>query len=155
MKAGLLYLVLVGLPVLGVVGILRLGGSLTAPPDIGGSWRAGFAPAAQLVPPCVEIRSDATAFDLTQSGVHVGVTLNDAAQTRLEARLGGARLWGRAERLPLLGTARTACPEAPLELAADVVWDGYAWQLVGNLWAGGCAACAPVSFRAERISGGR
>ena len=155
MKAVLEYLALVGLPVLGVVWILRLGASLVAPPDISGVWGAGFAPAAQLVPPCVELTSEASAFDLTQSGVHVGVTLNDASRTRLTANLEGPRLWGRAPRLPLLGTARTACPDAPLELAAEVVLEGNAWHLVGNLWAGGCAACAPVSFRAERASGWR
>lgn len=155
MKAVLLYVALVGLPVLGVVGILRLGRGLTAPPDIGGTWRAGLSPAAQLVPPCVELSSESSAFDVAQSGRHVGLTLNDAARTRLAASLEGERLWGRAERLPLLGTARNACPEAPLELAADVSFEGGAPHLVGHLWAGGCAACAPVSFRAERVASGR
>jgi len=154
-KAILLYLALVGLPVLGVAGILRLGSRLEAPPDIGGTWRAAFAPAAQLVPPCVELPPDAAAFDVAQSGVHVSVTLNDASRTRLDGKLRGMHLWGRAENLPLLGTARTACPGAPLELAADLVWDGRESHLVGNLWAGGCAACAPVSFQAERVSGRR
>jgi hypothetical protein len=154
-KAVLLYLLLVGLPVLGVVGILRLGSRLEAPADIGGSWRAAYAPAAQLVPPCVELAPEGPAFDVTQSGLHAGVTLNDPSRTRLDARLRGARLWASAERLPLLGTARAACPDAPLELAAELVPDGRESQLVGQLWAGGCAACAPVSFRAERISGGR
>ena len=46
------------------------------------------------------------------------------ALTRLDANLRGGRLWGRAERLPLVGTARAACPDAPLELAADVVREG-------------------------------
>jgi hypothetical protein len=155
MKAVLLYLVLVGLPVLGVLGILRIGGGLSAPPNLRGGWRGGLSPAAQLVPPCVELSSDAAVFDITQSGVHVSVTLNDAARTHLDASLLGPRLWGRAERLPLVGTARSACPDAPLELAAEVVREGDVPQLVGNLWAGGCAACAPVSFRAERVSGGR
>ncbi|MCC6642500.1 MAG: hypothetical protein IT386_15175 [Deltaproteobacteria bacterium] len=155
MKIVLLYLVLVGLPVLGVVGILRLGGRLGAPPDIGGVWRAEIAPAAQLVPPCVELAPDAPAFDVEQSGVHADVTLNDPARTRLEAILRGTRLWGRAASLPMLGTARAACPQAPLELAADFIMDGRVAQLAGQLWAGGCAACAPVSFRAERVSGDR
>ena len=155
MKAVLLYLALVGLPVLGVAGVLRLGGRIEAPPDIGGVWRAEIAPAVQLVPPCVELTPDATAFDVVQSGVHAGVTLNDPARTRLDATLRGARLWGRAAQLPLLGTARAACPGAPLELAADFSTDGRDAQLVGHLWAGGCAACAPLSFRAERVSGGR
>lgn len=155
MKSVLLYVFLVGLPVLGVVGILRLGGTFSAPPNLRGSWRGGLSPAAELVPPCVELSSEAEVFDIAQSGVHVSVTLNDAARTHLDANMLGSRLWGRADRLPLVGTARSACPDAPLEFAADLVHEGDVPQLLGNLWAGGCAACAPVSFRAERVSGGR
>ena len=71
------------------------------------------------------------------------------------AWLEGSKLWGSAAKLPALGTARSACPDATLELAADVVASGGTPSLVGHLWAGGCAACEPVSFRAERASGGR
>lgn len=155
MKSVLLYLALVGLPMLGVLGVLRLGRHLEAPPDVGGVWRAEIAPAVQLVPPCVELTPEATAFDVVQSGRHAGVTLNDPARTRLEADLQGIRLWARAAQLPVLGTARAACPDAPLELAAILVAEGRDAELVGQLWAGGCAACAPVSFRAERVSGSR
>lgn len=155
MRSILIYFGLVGLPLLGVLGILRVGAGLEAPPDIGGTWRAGLAPSAQLVPPCVELGHEMPSFDVSQSGIHVGVTLHDAARTRLDGRLTGTRLWGQAPRLPLVGTARNACPDATLELAADVSSDGRERLLVGNLWAGGCAACAPVSFRAERASGGR
>lgn len=154
-KSVLLYIALVGLPVLGVLGILRLGSGLSAPPHLAGVWRAGLGPATQLVPPCVELAHDAPAFHLSQSGVTVDLTLNDAARTRIGARLDGTRLWGQADRLPLLGTARSACPGASLELAAEVVEDGGTSTLVGHLWAGACAACEPVSFRAERASGGR
>lgn len=155
MRSVLLYIVLVGLPVLGVLGILRVGSRLAAPPHLGGVWSAGLGPTAQLVPPCVELAHDAPAFHVAQSGVHVAVTLNDPSRTEIGARLDGKRLWGHAARLPLLGTARSACPDASLELAADVVGEGGTPSLVGHLWAARCAACEPVSFRAERASGGR
>ncbi len=155
MKAFLLYLSLVGLPLAGVFGILRIGSQIEAPPRIGGVWQAAAAPSMPLAPPCVDLPSQVDAFELTQSGVYVEVSLRDPSRTRLDARLQGIRLSGWAARLPLLGAARLACPDSPLELAADLVSDGHVSQLVGTLWAGGCAACAPVAFRAERITGGR
>lgn len=154
MRSILLYLALVGLPILGVLAILRLGEEIEAPPHLGGVWSASLAPAAQLVPPCVELAHDSTVFRIAQSGIHVSIVLNDAARTRIESRLVADRLWGRNERLPTLGTARNACPDASLELAAEVVAHGRDSILVGHLWAGGCAACEPVSFRARRPESG-
>lgn len=155
MKTFLLYVALVALPLLGVFAILRIGSRIDAPPDVAGAWRAAMSTSAPLLAPCVDLPVQADAFEVTQSGVHVEVVLEDPARTRVGARLWGSRLSGLAERLPLVGTARSVCPDSPLELAADVVWDGQEAELVGTLWAGGCAGCAPVAFRAERVAGRR
>jgi hypothetical protein len=85
MKSIFLYLVLVGLPVLGTVGLLQMGQSLAAPVSVAGTW------SAQLTLPSSSdsadrdplLRSDPTIFTILQSGPSVFLTFDDAQRTKL------------------------------------------------------------------------
>lgn len=82
MRAALLYLLLVGVPALGVVVILRVGAGITPPAAIGGEWTvdSGAAPGAPAVVRCGDVleRRVVHAALVSQSGVMAAAALRDA-----------------------------------------------------------------------------
>src|SRR5690606_1110238 len=82
MRPALLYLVLVGLPLLGVLGILRAGSGLAAPPSFGGAWALAPASYPDGCTPPAELR-------VAQSGRRAEVALG--AETEA-AEVDGRRL---------------------------------------------------------------
>ncbi len=133
MKSALLYLVLVGLPVLGVVGILRLGESIEPPPSVGGVWRvAGGASCA--VPE--------GAFEIEQSGVflHVLFPGRPAVPARLRAGAFAGAGGARARIAP-------GCASEPVRIEARTVAAG---RLEGRIGTPGCAGCPVARFSAVR-----
>jgi hypothetical protein len=85
MKPILLYLILVGLPVLAIFGLLRAGQKLSAPISLAGAWNA------QLNlenPPDSSVRTalihpGPTVLSITQSGPHVFLTFDELQTTTL------------------------------------------------------------------------
>ena len=133
MKTLLLYLALVGLPLLGVSGILRAGSGLVAPPSFGGTWALATADApGGCARPAGPLR-------VTQSGRRAQVTLGAVAA--------GADVDGR--RLRTRGAVATAGPCAGWRVEAEGVGGPVPEALTGRLVPEGCA-CAPVPFRASR-----
>lgn len=153
MKTVALYLLMVGLPLTGVLGVLRLGRGLEAPPHLAGAWWARAVSSHGGAPPCVALATATPVLDVAQSGVHLELSWRDPARTPMVARLDGDRVAGRAARLPLVGAARELCPDSPLVLGARVVPEGEGALLVGTLSAPECAACSAVTFRAARAVG--
>lgn len=83
MRTALLYLVLVGAPVLGVLAILRVGERITPPAAIGGEWTADSAAGADAATAVrcdgvVERRSVRSAL-VSQSGTMATAALRDAS----------------------------------------------------------------------------
>ncbi|HEX8299802.1 MAG TPA: hypothetical protein VF594_11640, partial [Rubricoccaceae bacterium] len=81
MKSALLYIILVGLPLLGVFAVLRLGEAAEAPPAVGGEWRV--VEGAQCAVPDSTIR-------IEQSGKYVHVLI--AGRAEMTARIAGDAL---------------------------------------------------------------
>ena len=124
MKSLLLYLVLVGLPLAGLFGILRLGSRLEAPPAIGGAWAVTAAPGAALP----------DSLHLSQSGVHLSVTA------------GGAKLSGRLEGGALSAAAPAGAGPCAASLRARV--EASAGRMAGTLSLP--PRCQPAAFGAVR-----
>lgn len=133
MRPALLYLVLVGLPLLGVLGILRAGSGLAAPPSFGGAWALAPASYPDGCTPPAELR-------VAQSGRRAEVALG--AETEA-AEVDGRRLRTRGAVAVRGGACRGWLVEAAGEGAPVPA------ALVGRLVPEGCA-CAPVPFRARR-----
>jgi hypothetical protein len=131
-KSLLTYVVLVGLPTAGVLGVLNAGRSLRAPYAVGGEWRITAGPLAD------------SAFVVQQSGVHVAVVLGGS-------RLGG-RLRGDTLEVRGAGTgAAGACgPEGGTTLTATVDASARPRRLLGTLARGG-AECAAVPIEAVHV----
>ena len=120
------YLLLVGVPVLGLLGILEAGRGIAAPPSISGDWTLQFDPAA----PCANGRASLRqpALSISQSGTGALITVNDGHATTLEASIDGSTLTAKSL------TANIAGKPGERTLEGKMHFDG----------------CAPVAFRAVR-----
>ena len=114
MKTIIQYIILVGVPLLGVLVILRLGSHLQAPASVGGSWilqiepRDGSAAACPeypewLLPPVMLV---------SQSGSDLVIKLNDSQKSVFS---------GKLHELTITGSEKpTSNPTAPVFLVAAV-----------------------------------
>jgi len=126
------YLLLVGVPVLGLLGILEAGRGIPAPLSIGGDWTLEFDPAAQCATGPSGLRQPA--LNISQSGTGALITVNDGHTTMLEATISGATL-----------TAKS--PAATI--AASIAGKSGARTLEGKMNFDGCG---PVAFRAVHVA---
>ena len=119
-------MLLVGVPVLGLLGILEAGRGIAAPLSIGGEWTLEFDPAARCASGPAGLRQPA--LSISQSGTEALITLNDGHATTLEATVHGDNLSAKSLTATISGKpgART--------LEGTMNFDG----------------CAPVAFRAVR-----
>jgi hypothetical protein len=120
------YLLLVGVPVLGLLGILEAGRAIPAPLSISGDWTLEFDPAAHCAHGPAGLRQPV--LNISQSGTQALITVNDGHATTLEATIGGATL-----------TAKS--------LTASIAGKPDARTLEGRMNFDGCT---PVAFRAVR-----
>jgi len=89
MKPILLYLVLVGLPILGIFALLRAGQKLSAPISLAGTWNARLnleTPPDSSVRE-VPIHPGPAVLSITQSGPHVFLTFDDLQKTTLVGKV--------------------------------------------------------------------
>ena len=131
MKALLNYLVLVGLPVLGVLGVLQLGQGLTAPKALAGAWTfvpSSFSPEASACPVTTSVTQIDT-LTVAQSG------------PKLTLKLGELRVDGQVDG----STVRATSPLFTLD--ADV---GSPELMRGTLTFPTCPASPVLAFSALR-----
>jgi hypothetical protein len=116
------YVLMVGLPAVGVLGILRAGSGLKAPHAIGGEWRIDAA---------------AKPIVVEQSGEHLSIHLPDGGE--IKGRFRGDSLRG------------AAAPEAKCQVPfrARIDRSVRPQRMIGE-FAGG-AECAPAEFVATRV----
>jgi hypothetical protein len=93
------YTVLVGLPFLGVLGILKSGKSLSAPPSIDGTWSLEARLDENEDTPCAEHLASfrEPLLRIRQSGVFVEVSLFNGPGDRLHGRFDDGRLVAEAK----------------------------------------------------------
>lgn len=147
MKTLLLYLALVGLPLLGLTGILYLGERLVPPRGVGGTWELTLDSRAEATTACVrrEDHSGHAELVMLQSGSRLEMRFSDEAQTRMAGTIHADSIQGRAR-----GAGPPACAgEGRLRLQARVQQEGDGLRMTGQLTATHCA-CDPVSFTAAR-----
>ncbi len=147
MKTILIYVLLVGAPLLGLLGILRAGERIVPPRHVGGGWAVEptFAAALRAACPDLVFPAAGPVLDVSQSGTRAVLTLNDSAATALDARLDGDALSAATAE----GTA--ACGGRGLRLMAMLRAEPDPPRLEGALTLPGCPSCAPVPLRAARL----
>lgn len=140
-----LYLVLVGLPVLGVLGILRAGQELTAPRSVSGTWVAEPSFGAEPVGACwlSRLGADRLTMMVSQSGPNLDAALQGQRPISLQGTIQRDRLDLQSPESP------TKSPPLAVELMAHL-GDDEPPLLTGVIDGG----CGPASFRAGRAASG-
>jgi hypothetical protein len=142
------YILLVGLPLLGLAGVLRSGRSLTAPLSVDGVWKIETDAARLAVQPCAKSLSTFSSVVISQSGKRLVLTFNDPAKTVASGALDGRGL--KAAIVPMQDSSLHAGCDQGLTLAATIDPKSEPRALTGVLSVTGCPSCAPIEFHALR-----
>jgi hypothetical protein len=153
-KLFLLYITLVGVPLVGLLGILRVGETLDVPVSIGGIWSVDASTAQGVQRSCtpIELPHERPEMTVFQSGRHVQLQFNDIARTSLTGRLHARTLTVR-QVLPSEAKVENICGAAmPAVLHVQLQrGTGEADQLSGSWRMPECDVCSPLPFRALRL----
>jgi hypothetical protein len=125
------YLLMVGVPVLGLLGILRAGRGLSAPPSVGGEWALSADPTVNCANPPGSLQRQ-LAWSISQSGTQALITLADGHATTLEATIDGATLTSKSPMGSIAATIAGSLDQRTIEGKITLV------------------GCAPAAFRAVR-----
>lgn len=152
MKAFLQYLVLIGVPLLGLLAVLHYGNRLQAPIFIGGTWVIDPPDLEIPQPVCTPFGFATGRQEMTfsQSGRYVEVRFDDP-DSHAAGKLDGLTLIaeGRTSGSAMDGT----CPEqtaveVQLHFESGIeASDGF----VGQWILADCESCPPLSFTGERL----
>jgi hypothetical protein len=146
------YIFLVGLPVVGLVGVLKTGRNLSAPVSVDGVWKLQADPALLAALPCGKTLADTpdAALSISQSGRNFLLTLPNGPKSTSSGAISGTTLnaslvpsapWSNE---PNCGSGREFSLVAKIDPKADPR------SMVGQLSLNGCPTCTPVEFRAVR-----
>ena len=134
MKSVIIYLILVGIPVAGVIGVLRIGRHITPPPYVGGTWAVTIRPDSLCGP---SAPADSLTMVVSQSGPHIAVSFQDSTLPRLKGRTYGRHF-------------RVAGISAPVRLHASVKRGEN--RIRGILVGTPCAAARRTLLRGARVA---
>jgi hypothetical protein len=145
----LFYILLVGLPILGLIGVLRRGRSLTPPISVDGSWKVQTDGIAAL--PCG--KSSPGASDVTvaisQSGETFTMNVAGTQKQTIFGVLDGTTL--KATGPSSAWPGENSCAGGrDFSLLATVDPKANPRALAGTISLSDCSSCAPVQFRAFR-----
>lgn len=146
------YVSLVGIPLLGLVGILHSGRHLRAPLSVGGNWNLTADVSGWAGKPCGDLLAGIRqpAFSISQSGTVLVFTLNTAQAVTLAGTLRGTSLTAGALDSSAAGEA--CSPAEAIRVNAVVGKRGAQPALTGMLQLRSCPACAAVPFEAVRLA---
>lgn len=147
----LAYIILVGLPLLGLGGVLKAGRHLTAPISVDGTWKV--EPTSVPADACSKAVSALVASNLviSQSGKTLAMNINGSGKTPFAGSLEGQDISAS------LGTVSGCSGDQPVTLTAFVNRNSEPKSLTGSLSMANCASCSPVEFRGvlQPKSGGK
>jgi hypothetical protein len=144
------YVLLVGLPLIGLAGVLKTGRGLTAPISVDGVWKIDADASRFAAQPCAKTASSLVnaSFVISQSGKSLVLTFNNASKTVTSGAIEGKTL--TASIVPARDSGDTGCGDQPLALTATVDPKTEPKSLTGMLSVNGCASCTPLEFHALR-----
>lgn len=147
------YILLVGVPVIGLVGVLKAGRSLSAPVSVDGTWRIQTDLDRLASFPCLTSLGSIKGSDvvISQSGRNLIVTLGNGSKVTGSGMIEGTRLTASVQRSE--AWAGGGCGnDHLLALTATVDQKAEPASFEGLLSINGCPSCTPVQFRAVRAS---
>ena len=148
------YVFLVGVPLTGLLGILRAGQRLSAPASVGGAWYVDSNLDNVPNDSCRHLLQSVKQpfMSISQSGSNLVFNLNNPQKTAVPGTIRGAALTMSAEgSAASVDTGGCSDPQA-IHLAATVSKQDGQRVLTGTLTIAGCAECASIQFHAVRQS---
>lgn len=137
-----------GLPLLGLAGILRSGRALTAPSSVDGAWKIEASANQVSASPCADFLSSVAKapVSISQSGKSLVIGLGNGkpANGTFDGRILKAQFAGAGNPIA------ADCSDRSLTLTATLDPKAEIRTLSGTLSIDGCAACGPLEFRATR-----
>ena len=148
------YILLVAVPIVGLVGVLKRGRTLTAPISVDGVWQLQADPARLAALPCGKTlgQNPETALAISQSGRNFTLSLTNGPKSTASGVLLGTTI--KASLVPAAAwSEETGCGAGrELSLVATVDTKADPRSLSGMLSVNDCSSCAPVAFRAVRLA---
>jgi hypothetical protein len=148
------YLLFVGIPLAGLLGVLRVGQGVEAPRAVHGAWAVQpMAPSGRACTRYLLAGADST-LAITQSGRQLSGKLGPNGEATLQGTLTGAELALEGVIQPGGALRHAGCTAGDtLRLAARLGRDGSLKRLDARLWSSGCPECGAVGFTAARPRG--
>ena len=145
-KLAISYVLLVGIPLLGVVGVLAAGRRLAAPISIAGGWDFQITSSAIQPRSCIGrfVFARPTVLDISQSGTYLTLTLNSQPKLDLEGTLQGKTISANLS-LPHEASCNGA---TGLSLTAEIDSNAGPRIMSGIVKFGGCPSCGSANFQA-------
>ncbi|HEV2379316.1 MAG TPA: hypothetical protein VG206_05920 [Terriglobia bacterium] len=151
-KLILAYVCLVGVPLTGLLSILRVGQRLSAPASVAGAWYVDSSLDTLPGDSCRHLLASVKQpfLSISQSGANLVFSLNNSQKTVLSGTIRGAALTMSADRSATSGPTGACTNPQAIRLDAAVDTQGGQAVLVGTLGIDGCPDCKPVQFHAVR-----
>lgn len=147
----LAYILLVGLPLAGLVGVIKSGHKLTAPVSVDGTWNLQVDAERLASLPCGKALADApeTTLAISQSGKNFTLSLANGPKSTASGVIEGTAVKASITPAPDW-SAQTGCGGQELTLVATVDTNAAQRTLAGEISASHCASCSPIEFHATR-----
>jgi hypothetical protein len=152
MRPVLLYILLVGLPALGVVGVLHAGKNLKPPVFLGGTWSLRVSAEVAGARPCGDsaIRLDGSTLTIFQSGPTLLITIDGEQKTLLEGEIKDLAVTASLVEQSVDKEGASSRNAIPIYMEARVDQQAGHDFLPGLLKLTGCSAFEGIPFVATR-----
>lgn len=147
------YILLVGVPLVGLAGVLKAGRTLTAPISIDGDWKVEANRTTLSTEPCSRAISSLanSSLAISQSGRSLVLTFNNPAKTSVSGAIDGKSLNAQLTLREEAASGAGCGADQSMTFAATVDPKSEPESMTGTLLLNGCLSCSPVEFHAERL----
>jgi hypothetical protein len=145
------YLLFVGVPLAGLLGVIRVGQGIEAPLAVHGAWAVQPMPAPVRVCTRYLLSGADSSLTISQSGRALTATLGPASEVALRGVLDGDELALEGVIQPGATPRHVACTVGDtLRLEARVSRAAPFRELEAGLWFSACSECGPTEFTVAR-----
>jgi len=146
------YILLVGLPILGLIGVLKSGRKLVAPISVDGQWKLQFDQARLAALPCGKALAESTdaALAISQSGQNFTLSLANGPRSSGAGQLDDETLKASIAPAPEWAGQADCGANRELTLVASVDPRANPRSLAGRLSVANCPTCDSIDFHAVK-----
>jgi hypothetical protein len=146
------YILLVGLPLLGLVGILKAGRQVSAPISVTGEWKLDVQAIDPLSTRCGRLLASFqnASITISQSGKALVVSSNISATTTGQGVIEEGTVRGVIPLGDVAASDQGCGNSTAVTFVANLELHAQPRQITGSIALDNCPSCKPVTFRAVR-----